>query len=127
MTRPAFRASRRAMLCGVAALPGLNVQTLSGPSVLAQECDALVQRTEWLDAPENTRDWTDEDWEREFDANSLVFERAATEPSRNEYDRAAKAKLALGDYLRFHPEKLGWEEGERLMVTVLREVIALAA
>ena len=118
--------SRRAMLYGVAALPALTLPALAGPSVLAQECDALVQRTKWLDAPENTRDWTDEDWEREFDAHGLVYHRAAVEPSRNEGDRAAKARLALDDYLRLHPEKLGWEDGEQLMIAVLREVIALA-
>lgn len=126
MTRPIPRASRRAMLCGFAALPAFTLPAVTAASDLALACDALVDRTRWLDSISNTTGWTDDDWEREFSANSLVYDRAAEEPSQNERDRAAKARLALEDYLRFHPEKLGWEEGERLMVVVLREVIALA-
>ncbi|MGH1588020.1 hypothetical protein ACRBEV_06280 [Methylobacterium phyllosphaerae] len=77
--------------------------------------------------------WDDDRISSEGDLSDAVIERAIAEPSRSLLDLQAKAQLCLKDFrdhaLPFHDqtEESGLDEGERLVLTVLREAISLCA
>ena len=100
----------------------------NAPADLAQACRWAVQHRDWIDNTACREPWTDDQLDAEIDKVVLVFTRAIEEPSRDLHDLVAKAQLALEDYERFTAlagSKL--DDGERIVHTVLREVIKLCA
>ncbi len=115
--------SRRALLCGLAALPVMGGAALAVPtSDLARACDWAVRHRE---AVNQMHDLTDDELDAEIDRMGAVFERAITEPSAGLSDLAAKARLLLDDLIEGGKAD-SVHADERLTVAVLKEVIALA-
>ena len=129
--------TRRAALGAILAAPFTGVAVMAlpsgspspiAPADLAQACRWAVQHRDWIDNTACREPWTDDQLDAEIDKVDLVFTRAIEEPSRDLHDLVAKAQLALEDYERFTAlagSKL--DDGERIVHTVLREVIKLCA
>ncbi|GJE57404.1 hypothetical protein [Methylobacterium thuringiense] len=121
--------SRRGIVRGFIALPLVGGAAAAAPlSDLAIACDWAWRRRIAIDKLVYAENWSDERFEEESQMIDAVFSRAIKEPSRNHQDIAAKARLALEDYERFtaipgDPH----DDGERIVLTVLREAAALCA
>ena len=130
MTAPS---SRRALLCGLAMLPAApaSLALAAPPSSLAQACLWAIEQRAWIDAAAGSENWTNERLDEESGKADAIFSRAIEEPSAGLADLNAKARLALEDFLRFAQpmndpdENPALDDGQRIVVTVLREVIAL--
>lgn len=116
--------SRRAMLCGVAALPALTLPGVAAPSDLALVCDYAITQRQYIDGDHGS--WSEERAQAEYDKFSDAFKRAITEPSRSLGDLAAKARLMLDDLEQCGHLPAVYDD-ERLTETILREIVAFDA
>lgn len=127
MTGPA---SRRSFVVGLAALPTLTLPTLAVPATsdIARTCHWAVEHRAWIDATPASIGWTDEQLAAETSRVDAVITRAIEEPSANLRDLHAKATLALQDFELFNAAP-GDEidDGTRIVLTVLREIVAMGA
>lgn len=123
-------ANRRGFLGGLAAMPALSLPAFADPpkSDLARACLWAVDHRTWIDETSQRENWNDERLDKEIDRVDAVFTRAINEPSADLREVAAKASLALEDYERFTAQSdSNLDDGERIVLTVLREIIALGA
>lgn len=124
-------ASRRGFLCGIATLPTITAEpALAGvqlqPSDLAQACLWATSHRGWIDAVAYREDWDDERLNAECQRVDDIITRAIREPSASVSDVGAKARLALEDFERFSAVPgQPMDDGDRIVLTVLREAVAL--
>lgn len=121
-------ASRRSLLCDIAALPVLGGTALANPpSDLARACHWAIEHTAWINDPNSLDDaWSDERLDAELDRVNAIYKRAITEPSQSLSDLKAKAALMLDEIERNYRDFGDPEyDDERLTLTNLRKVIAL--
>ena len=122
MTAPA---SRRALLCSLAALPALSVGAVaSEPSTLAGTCDWAVQHGQWINATCSTQHWEDAKLTEENSRYWQAFDHVAEVPSMGLCDIQAKARLALHE-MTDAGELENANPGFALVAAVLREITAL--
>ena len=124
MTSPA---SRRTLLCGLAAVPALTVlgAALPGPSTLASTCDWAIQHTYWINATSTLGEgWTDAKMAEEMSLYWQAFDHVAEQPSGGLNDIQAKARLALHEITDAGELEYA-NPGLALAAAVLREIIAL--
>ena len=127
-------ASRRGLILGLAALPLTGgAATAAPPSDLARACEWAADHWLSFDARCRAENWDDDRLDAESDLFGDVLHRALAEPSRSTADLKAKARLCLVDFeaalfpMRNVEENGEPDDGERMVLTVLREVIELCA
>lgn len=109
---------------GIAAA-GPPVFVVAGTSALAEACNYAVDHMQWMDRRVSVEEWSNERFALEMGKSDQVFVRAINEPSKGLPDLLAKARLSLNDRERFSPDTGDLDNGERLMLVVVREVVAL--
>lgn len=121
--------TRRAALGAILAAPLVSVPAVAvPPSSLADACLWASKHRAWIDLTASDERWTDERLDAESSRVDAVITRAITEPSRTWAELAAKASLALEDYERFTAlPGTELDDGERIVLTVLREAAGLCA
>lgn len=124
--------SRRGILSALAAIPSVGVPALAyaavaAPSDLGQACLWATSHRGWIDVVALGEDWGDDRLSAECRRVDDVITRAILEPSASLSDVRAKACLALEDFERFSvvPGE-PMDDGDRIVLTVLREIVALA-
>jgi len=121
------------MLRGVVALPTMTASATlaagpSQPSDLARACLWATGHRAWIDAVAFGDDWDDDRVSAECRRVDDIITRAIREPSISLADLGAKARLALEDFERFTAVPGGpMDDGDRIVLTVLREAVALCA
>ncbi|WP_267422815.1 hypothetical protein [Methylobacterium sp. GC_Met_2] len=126
--------TRRAALGAILAAPLASVPACAArTSDLARSCEWAADHWLGLDARCHAEKWDDDKLDAEADLYNAVFRRALAEPSGSLADLKAKARLCLVDVeaqlfpMRNMAENDEPDEGERMVLTVLQEVIALCA
>lgn len=128
--------SRRAALGAILSAPLGSVSLAAAsrrepPSDLASACEWASNQWSSLHARCRAEDWDDDRLNAESELYYAVFDRALAEPSRTLSDLKAKARLCLTD---FEAQVFPWldpaensepDDAERMVMTVLRELIAL--
>lgn len=124
--------SRRAALGAILAAPLTSAPAVAArPSDLARACEWASDHWLGMQARSQAENWDDDRLDVETDRYYAVFDRALAEPSRTLSDLRAKARLCLTDFeAQVFPfldpaENSEPEDAERMVMTVLREVIAL--
>ena len=132
--------TRRAALGAILAAPltGGAVMALPSPATairsdLAEACLWAMRHVDYINTAAVAEEWDDERISDEGDRSDAVIDRAIAEPSRSLSDLQAKAQLCLKDFsdhalpFRNVKDESSLDVGQQLVLTVLREVIALCA
>ena len=119
--------SRRGLALGLAALPLAGATAgASAPSNLAQACDWAAAHRRWLCEAACGPEFDDKRIGAEMARHEAVVVRAIHEASRSSADVAAKARLILEDVTDGGMADSEYND-DKLLIVVLREVIALCA
>ena len=126
--------TRRAALGAILAAPLASVPAVAAHrSDLAEACLWAVKHVDYINTAAIAECWDDDRLHDEGDLSDAVIDRAIAEPSQSLSDLQAKAQLCLKDFsdhampFRGQHDESGLDVGERLILTVLREVISLCA
>ncbi|MCJ2048614.1 hypothetical protein [Methylobacterium sp. J-070] len=134
MTAP----TRRAALGAILATPLTGGAVMALPSVaaaprsdLAEACLWAIRHIDYINTAAVSDHWDDDRISDEGDRSDAVVDRAIAEPSRSLSDLQAKAQLCLKDFadhalpFKDNQDESALDVGQRLVLTVLREVIKL--
>lgn len=132
--------TRRAALGAILAAPLTGGAVMALPSAaatarsdLAEACLWAMRHVDYINTAAIADNWDDDRISLEGDRSDAVINRAIAEPSRSISDLQAKAQLCLKDFedhaLPFTnvKDESGLDVGQKLVLTVLREVIKLCA
>lgn len=126
--------TRRAALGAIIAAPLASVPAVAAPrSDLAEACLWAMRHVDYINTAAVAEHWDDDRIGDEGDLSDAVIDRAIAERSRSLSDLQAKAQLCLKDFsdhalpFRNNKDESGLDVGQKLVLTVLREVIALCA
>ncbi|MHC2104417.1 hypothetical protein [Methylobacterium sp. CM6246] len=114
------------------ALPSMLPPNL-GRSDLAEACLWAMRHVDYINTAAIADEWDDDRIAEEGDKSDAVIDRAIAEPSRSMSDLQAKAQLCLKDFenhalpFRNDKDESRLDAGQKLVLTVLREVIKLCA
>ncbi|WP_267421832.1 hypothetical protein [Methylobacterium sp. GC_Met_2] len=126
-------ASRRGLLLGLATLPLTGGAAVAGPTDLARACRWAADHWLGMHGRCCAEEWDDNKLDAEMDLYDAVLQRALVEPSASLDEVAAKAQLCLVDFeaqlfpLLKRAENDEPGDGDRMVLTVLKEVIKLCA
>lgn len=130
--RTALGAMLAAPLTGGAVM-ALPSSAAAARSDLAEACLWAMRHVDYINTAAIAEHWDDDRVSEEGDLSDAVIDRAIAEPSSSLSDLQAKAQLCLKDFadhkMPVHDQKdeSSLDVGERLVLTVLREVIKLCA
>ncbi|MGU3665048.1 hypothetical protein ACLBX9_12780 [Methylobacterium sp. A49B] len=132
--------TRRTALGAILAAPLTGGAVMALPSVaaaprsdLAEACLWAMRHVDYINTAAIAEEWDDARISDEGDLSDAVIDRAIAEPSRSLSDLQAKAQLCLKDFsdhalpFRDQRDEGSLDVGQRLVLTVLREVIKLCA
>lgn len=126
--------TRRAALGAILAAPLASVPAVaSASSDLARACLWAIEQTNFINTTAGAEHWDDDRLDAEIEKYDAVFSRALMQPSANMADLVAEARLCLHDFeaqnFPFHNDEDNGEpdDGVKMVLTVLREVITLCA
>jgi len=107
------------------AAAGPPIFTVAGTTAMVEACNYAINHTAWMDQRVSIERWSDARFALEAGKAEAVFIRAINEPSKGLPDLLAKARLSLSDRDRFCSDTDELDNGERLSLVVVREVVAL--